>query len=68
MGSTGLLDRAMRGDRLVVQVVSLKCRCRTVRKALIPNVSDLRGPRDHEIRCYQCGSVLGIWLTSTGDR
>lgn len=66
MAMTSTMEHATRAGRLVVQAISLKCRCKTVRHARAPLVSDLRGPRDHEVRCYQCDSVLAIWLTSTG--
>lgn len=58
------VPRAYRGERLVAEVISLKCSCRTIRHALAPNLSDLATPRDHEVRCYQCERVLAIWLSS----
>jgi len=64
LASTAEAPRAWRDDRLVAEVISLKCRCKTIRHALAPYLSDLGGPRDHEVRCYQCGAVLAIWLSS----
>lgn len=58
------VPQAWRDGRLVAQVVSLKCRCKTVRHALTPVLSELKSPADHEVRCYQCDNVLAIWLSS----